>query len=81
MRVAANILHVLADISRVVADKAVEEAKSCWPMNFFSIFGDFFKKCSKNGLVSEKNYFIFFHFLWGGQTQKWKFSLYFFIFF
>ena len=40
----------------------------------------FFKKCSKNGLISEKNYF--FPLLEGGgvQTQKWKIPLYFFIF-
>ena len=44
VRVAANILHVLAYISRVVADKAVEEAKSCWPMKFFFHFWGFFSK-------------------------------------
>ena len=36
--VAANNLRVLADILRVLADKAIEEAKSCWPKNFFSLF-------------------------------------------
>ena len=36
--VTAKIVCVVANISRVVADKAVEEAKNCWPMNFFSIF-------------------------------------------
>ena len=43
--VATKIAHVAADISRVAADishvavyKAVEEAKSCWPKKFFSLF-------------------------------------------
>ena len=37
-RVVADILHVVANILRVVVDKAVEEAKSCWPKEFFSLF-------------------------------------------
>ena len=63
--VAANISRVAADISRVEAEKAVEGANSCWPKKFFFNFSKFFgifngeitfyfKKCSKNGLISEK---------------------------
>ena len=42
-RVAADILCVASDILRVVVDKAVEEAKSCWPKNFFHFFENFSK--------------------------------------
>ena len=38
LRVAADISRVAADILRVAVDKAVEEAKSCWPKKFFSLF-------------------------------------------
>ena len=38
LRVVADILRVAADILRVAVDKAVEEAKSCWPKKFFSLF-------------------------------------------
>ena len=38
LRVAADILRVAADILHVVIDKAVEEAKSYWPKNFFFTF-------------------------------------------
>ena len=38
LRVAADILRVAADILRVAVYKAVEEAKSCWPKKFFSLF-------------------------------------------
>ena len=38
LRVAADISRVAADVLRVVVDKAVEEAKSCWPKKFFSLF-------------------------------------------
>ena len=38
LHVAADILHVAADILHVAVDKAVEEAKSCWSKNFFSLF-------------------------------------------
>ena len=48
-------------------------------MNFFFHFWGFFQKVFKKWSSLKKNYFIFFHFLWGGQTQKWKFSLYFFL--
>ena len=37
-RVVSNILRVVADILRAAVDKAVEEAKSCWPKEFFSLF-------------------------------------------
>jgi hypothetical protein len=70
--VAADILRVAADISRVVVDKAVGEAKSCWPKNFFSLFLSFlgfsrvkihfFQKVLKKWSSFIKNYFIFFHF-------------------
>ena len=44
--VAANNLRVLADILHVLADKAIEEAKSCWPkkifLHFFENFSTFF---------------------------------------
>ena len=46
---------------------ASEEAKICLSksLSFFWNFQwwnyTFYKKCTKNGLVSEKNYFIFFH--------------------
>ena len=36
--VAADISRVAADILRVAVDKAVEEAKSCWPKKFFALF-------------------------------------------
>ena len=73
--VAAIIARVAAIIARVVADMTVEEAKVAGPRKFFtflkiflSFLGfsvvkiDFFQKVLKNGLVSEKNYFIFFLF-------------------
>ena len=41
-RVTANILHIAAGILRVVADKAVEEAKSCWPKKIVFTFLNFF---------------------------------------
>ena len=41
-RVTANILHILVDILHVVADKAVEEAKCCWPKKIVFTFWKFF---------------------------------------
>ena len=38
-RVAADISRVAANISRVTVDKAVEEAKSCWPKKFWDFQG------------------------------------------
>ena len=41
-RVATDISHVAVNILRVAVDKAVEEAKSCWPKKFFHFFEIFF---------------------------------------
>ena len=88
-------MHVVAVIVNVAAVKTVEEAKVAGPRKFFHFFENFFrdfqwlkyiffKKCSKNGLVSEKKLLYFFPLLGGGggvQTPKWKFPLFIFIFF
>ena len=60
--VAAIIARVAAIIARVVADMTVEEAKVAGPRKFWDFEWwkyTFFKKCSKNGLVSEKNTLFF----------------------
>ena len=77
----AKFAHVAVVIMHVAADIASDAAKSgqkfpCLKavLLFFEIFfgifnGEntfFFKKFSKNGLVSEKNYFIFFPLLGRG---------------
>ena len=44
-RVMDNIMCVVVNITHVAAEKAVEEAKSCWPKKFcslFEIFGGIF---------------------------------------
>merc|ERR1712098_882941 len=94
-RVAADILRVAANISRVVVDKAVWEAKSCWPKNFFFTFLKiflsflgfsrvkihFFQKVLKKWSSFRKKLLYFFPLLGGPQTPKWKFPLFIFIFF
>ena len=81
VRVAANILHVLAYISRVVADKAVEEAKSCWPMNFFFHFWGFFQKVFKKWSSFRKKLLHFFPLPLGGSDPKVEIFTLFFYFF
>ena len=69
-RVTANILHIAAGILRVVADKAVEEAKSSWPKKivftflkiFWGIFNGentLFQKVLKKWASFRKKSFIF----------------------
>ena len=81
VRVAANILHVLAYISRVVADKAVEEAKSCWPMKFFFHFWGFFQKVFKKWSSFRKKLLHFFPLPLGGSDPKVEIFTLFFYFF
>ena len=70
-------LHMLQQ--NLVSEEAKIFLKVFWDFQWWKF--TFYRKFSKNGLVSEKNYFIFFHNRGGGAGTLMEFSIIFFIFF